>query len=231
MQSCSCPLYCRWVLSQASVDAWVRFRETSCGVIHWVHCHAVCRVVHGWPGPCWGAGRAVGGGRCVLLPPIQTVPQRESGSSGRPELEELQDGHSRALNPHQRPLNPQQDFSGHETPKGCTSCKAVQQTLNVRYILLRKIFYSYSVVFSLFPLNGLFLLLSLLTILYTCSSKVKTSVLVHLKQRLVLGFLLSRWVIEHLAIFTVVVQSLSHVRLFAFPWTAARQASLSLIIS
>ena len=170
-------------------------------------------VVNGWPGPCRGAGRAVGGGRCVLLQPIQTVPQRESGSSGRPELEELQDGHSRALNPRHRPLNRQQDFSGHETPKDCTSCKAVKQTLNARYILLRKILYSYTVVFSLFPLNGLFLLLSLLTSLYTCCSKVKTSVLVHLKQRLVLGFLLSRWVIEHLAIFMVVVQSLNHVRL------------------
>ena len=29
----------------------------------------------------------------------------------------------------------------------------------------------------------------------------------------------------------VVVQSLSHVRLFATPWTAARQASLSFTIS
>ena len=86
--------------------------------------------------PVRGARRAVGGGKCGLLQPIRTVPQREGGSSGRPELEELQDGYSRALNPHHRPLNPQQDFSERETPKDCTSCKAVKQTLNVRYIFL-----------------------------------------------------------------------------------------------
>ena len=33
------------------------------------------------------------------------------------------------------------------------------------------------------------------------------------------------------ALINIVIQSLSHVRLFATPWAAARQASLSLTIS
>ena len=43
------------------------------------------------------------------------------------------------------------------------------------------------------------------------------------------GLLESPW--ESLALGFVVVQSLSHIRLFVTPWTAARQASLSFTIS
>ena len=43
------------------------------------------------------------------------------------------------------------------------------------------------------------------------------------------GLLESSW--ESLALGFVVVQSLSHIRLFVTPWTAARQASLSFTIS
>ena len=36
---------------------------------------------------------------------------------------------------------------------------------------------------------------------------------------------------KHFSVYHIVVQSLSHVRLFVTPWTAAHQASLSFTIS
>ena len=42
---------------------------------------------------------------------------------------------------------------------------------------------------------------------------------------------LGHWETSFLLIFVVVVQSLSHVRLFVTPWTAAHQSSLSFAIS
>ena len=45
------------------------------------------------------------------------------------------------------------------------------------------------------------------------------------------SFFLSISKIQHTLLFFTVVQSTSHVRLFAAPWTRARQASLSLTIS
>ena len=49
--------------------------------------------------------------------------------------------------------------------------------------------------------------------------------------RLTLLDLQTNWTYEHSCVGVVVIQSLSHVRLFATPWTAACQVSLSYTIS